>query len=147
MRESSNVARMARCCMHACSSLFYPCPPFPSIPPSFSPSPVIKESVVQSVQCQLEVACCQCPRLSYLTDSEILKVASNSGNPVSIIPLISKIFPAVHNLKLIEVSVAANDPTHTEQGMYCKAPNECRLRVLWYHYNGTLNMQYPYLCT
>ena len=75
---------------------------------------------MKSVQCQLEVACCQCPRLSYLTDSEILKVASNSGNPVSIIPLISKIFPAVHNLKLIEVSVAANDPSHTEQGMYSK---------------------------
>ena len=115
-----------------------------SLPPL--PLPVIKESVVQSVQCQLEVACCQCPRLSYLTDREILKVASNSGNPVSIIPLISKIFPAVHNLKLIEVSVAANDPSHTEQGMYCKASSECRLRVLWYHYNGTLNMQYPYSC-
>ena len=134
--------------LHAClfiSLLLLSSLPFhPSL---FLPLPVIKESVVQSVQCQLSVACCQCPRLSYLTDSEILKVASNSGNPVSIIPLISKIFPAVHNLKLIEVSIAANDPTHTEQGMYCKASNECRLRVLWYHYNGTLNMQYPCLCT
>lgn len=75
---------------------------------------------MKAVQCQLEVACCQCGRLSYLTDNEILKVAFHSGSPVPIIPLISKVFPAVHNLRLIEVSVAASDPTPTDQGMYYK---------------------------
>ena len=81
--------------------------------------------------------------MSYLTDNEILKVASHSGSPVPIIPLISKIFPAVHNLRLIEVSVAANDPTYTDQGMLYKHQVSVNLRrILWHRYSDALNMQY-----
>ena len=132
------------------SSLLPPLPlsfSLPLHPSLFLPFSAIKEIVVQSVRCQLEVACCRCPRLSYLTDNEILKVASHSGNPVPIIPLISKIFPAVHNLRLIEVSVAANDPTHTDQGMYYKHQVSVNLwRVLWHHCSDAPNMQYLCSC-
>lgn len=73
---------------------------------------------MQKVGRQLEEACNQCPRLGYLVDSDILKVATHSGNPAPIIPLISRVLPAVHNMRFTEVSA---DSTHftpdTDEGI------------------------------
>lgn len=57
------------------------------------------------VQNQLVDICSAFPRLLYLSLSEMLAVATHSASPISLLPVICKIFPSVHNLSVVEVEM------------------------------------------
>ena len=49
--------------------------------------------------------CSSFPRLLYLSHSEKLTVVTHSANPVTLLPIISKLFPAVCDLSVTEVEM------------------------------------------
>ncbi len=62
------------------------------------------------------------PRLYYLTDRDLLTVVSNKGEPVSLIPIISKIFPAIKTLRFTEYAASKNSinpATNDDEGVWC----------------------------
>ena len=61
---------------------------------------------------RLDEAVCQWPRLGYLTEREQLKAVSCRGNPLPIIPLISRVFPSIMTLHYTETSFSSD----THQG-------------------------------
>lgn len=54
------------------------------------------------VRGHLKESCAQFPRLCYLADKDILRLLSNSGSPLSIMSLITKVFPAIKSMQLTE---------------------------------------------
>ena len=57
---------------------------------------------------RLEEVVCQWPRLGYLTEIEQLKAISCRGDPLPIIPLISRVFPSITNLHYAETSFSSD---------------------------------------
>ena len=51
----------------------------------------------------LEDRSINCPRLLLLSTSELVKVLAFKGSPLSVMPAINKIFPAIQRLNLVEV--------------------------------------------
>ena len=43
------------------------------------------------------------PRLCYIPERDLLTVACNKGNPVPIIPIITRVFPAIHSIRFNEL--------------------------------------------
>ena len=43
------------------------------------------------------------PRLCYVSDRDLLTVACNRGNPVPILPIITRVFPAIHSVRFTEL--------------------------------------------
>lgn len=62
-----------------------------------------QESVVHKVQGHLKESCSQFPRLSYLSDKEVLRVMSHNGDPMAIMPLITRVFPSIKSLQCTEI--------------------------------------------
>lgn len=65
------------------------------------------------------------PRLCYLSEQDMLVVMSNRGNPVPLLPIISRVFPAISLIRFTEVvpskntvSFPANSTTFDEEGKY-----------------------------
>lgn len=56
----------------------------------------------------LEDRSINCPRLLMLSTFELAKVLSSNGSPLSIMPAISKLFPAVEKLNLVEIKSQGN---------------------------------------
>lgn len=50
----------------------------------------------------------ECPRLCYISEEDLLTVMCNRGDPVPIIPIISRIFPAISNIRFTEVMPSKN---------------------------------------
>ena len=48
------------------------------------------------------------PRLCYVTERDLLTVACNRGNPVPIIPIITRVFPAIHSIRFNELIPSKN---------------------------------------
>ena len=67
----------------------------------------IQNSVTGKMADLIETAVEKCPRLSYLSENDVLAVMSNLGNPVPLLPIISKVFPAVKLVRFTEVSLCA----------------------------------------
>lgn len=59
----------------------------------------------------LEKGHSQFPRLCFLTDGDVLRVMSHIGNPVTIMPQVSRMFSAVKTIRFAEV-LPSNSPVH-----------------------------------
>ena len=55
------------------------------------------------VQGHLKESCSQFPRLCYLSDKEVLRVMSHNGQPMAIMPLITRVFPSIKSLQCTEI--------------------------------------------
>lgn len=58
----------------------------------------------------MEKAVMEFPRLCYLSEEEMLVVMSNKGNPVPLLPIISRVFPAISLIRFTEVRNALSFP-------------------------------------
>ena len=54
------------------------------------------------VKVHLEQGCREFPRLCFLSETDVLRVVSHSGSPVTILPQISRLFPAVRTVRFAE---------------------------------------------
>ena len=61
---------------------------------------------------RLEEARCQFPRLFYLPDHDIIRVLSHRGCPLTLIPLISRVFPSVVSVRFTEVMPSSSPAQH-----------------------------------
>lgn len=60
------------------------------------------------------------PRLCYVTERDLLTVACNRGNPVPIIPIITRVFPAIHSIRFNEIIPSKQTFTGSdEEGKSC----------------------------
>ncbi len=62
-----------------------------------------QNAIMLKVKTILDKTVGEFPRLCYVTDRDLLTVACNRGNPVPIIPIITRVFPAVHSLRFTEL--------------------------------------------
>ena len=68
--------------------------------------------MVEEVSVCLQEVCSQCPRLSFLTDSEVLSVASHIGHPRAIMPMISRVLPGVVGVRVVEALASTSHSTN-----------------------------------
>ena len=69
-----------------------------------------QEAVVGVLGGRLEEARCQFPRLCYLPDRDIVRVLSHRGSPLTLVPLISRVFPSVVSVRFTEVVASSSSP-------------------------------------
>lgn len=81
------------------------------------------------MQCLAEKACSECPRLLVLPTIELLRVVTHSSfsSPLTILPSIRKIFPAVSGLQLVEVvrNSTAVVSVPSEEGFQIVSVEDC----------------------
>lgn len=63
------------------------------------------------VKVELERGCFEFPRLWFLQENDVLRVVSHSGSPVTILPQISRLFPAVRTVRFAE-ALPSNGAIH-----------------------------------
>ena len=63
-----------------------------------------QNEVVAKLGPKVTEAVSHCPRLGYLSQRQILKVLSCRGDPLPIIPLITRMFPSIKTLRFVETS-------------------------------------------
>ena len=82
---------------------------------------MLQEAVHSKIKERLEIGCVEFPRLCFLSESDIVRVVSHSGSPVTIAPLISRVFPAVQTIRfgeLLPSNSAVHQQTHdSKEGM------------------------------
>ena len=82
---------------------------------------LLQEAVHSKIKRQLEIGCVEFPRLCFLTESDVVRVVSHSGSPMTIAPLISRVFPAVQTIRfgeLLTSNSAVHQQTHdSKEGM------------------------------
>ena len=64
--------------------------------------------MIEATRPHLQEACSVFPRLAYLSDVDLLRVAAHGGSPVSLIPLIKKIFPSLGSLRFMDMTSGTN---------------------------------------
>ena len=63
---------------------------------------------MQKSQAILYKAAVGFPRLLTLSNSELLQALTHQGNPLHLLPILTKLFPALHNLTVIDVKGSAD---------------------------------------
>ena len=71
----------------------------------------MQSSVTSKLKDMMEKAVGDFPRLCYLSEGDMLVVMSNLGNPVPLLPILSRIFPAVSLIRFTEVAPSKNTLT------------------------------------
>ena len=68
----------------------------------------MQSEVMYKVMSYLDKSYGEFPRLFYLSDKDMLALAGNRGDPIHLIPIISKLFPAIKNIRFTEVEQKKN---------------------------------------
>ncbi len=94
--------------------------------------------MIHKVRGRLKESCVQFPRLYYLSDKDILKLLSSNGSPISIVPLISRVFPAIKGMQLTEVIPNQSSTTFRKLASKSEEGNSLMPRCMYVYVHMTV---------
>ncbi len=87
--------------------------------------------MIHKVRGRLKESCVQFPRLYYLSDKDILQLLSSNGSPISIVPLINRVFPAIKGMQLTEVIPSQSSTTFRKLASKSEEGNSLMPRCMY----------------
>lgn len=103
-------------------------------------APLLQDEVIEAARPHLRELCSVLPRLSYLSDADVLRVVAHTGSPASLLPLVRRMFPSLGGLRFVgsASSGSPSAPVCSSSGSGSDEGRESVLLTLCFFFHYTI---------